>query len=156
MLAAVGDEAEARVALAALAPHGFGALDFDETWLGSIAFLAEAAYALGDAEHAQTLYERLLPYEDRLAVSTPEVAMASVPRYLGLLAAVSGREELAAEHFEAAVAVDTRIGARAFAALTLVDYAALAGDRDMAARAADACAELGMDVAAERAAAVSR
>ncbi|MET0513128.1 MAG: AAA family ATPase [Thermoleophilaceae bacterium] len=156
VLAAVGDEAEARVALAALAPHGFGALDFDETWLGSIAFLAEAAYALGDAEHAQTLYERLLPYEDSLAVSTPEVAMASVPRYLGLLAAVSGREELAAEHFEAAVAVDTRIGARAFAALTLVDYAALAGDRDMAARAADACAELGMDVAAERAAAVSR
>ena len=59
VLAAVGDEAEARVALAALAPHGFGALDFDETWLGSIAFLAEAAYALGDAEHAQTLYERL-------------------------------------------------------------------------------------------------
>ena len=82
--------------------------------------------------------------------------MASVPRYLGLLAAVSGREELAAEHFDAAVAVDARIGARAFAALTLVDHAALTGDRGLARRAADACAELGMDLVAERAAALLR
>ena len=87
VLAALGREDEARAGLAALAPEGFGVLDFDETWLGAVAFLAEAAHALGDVEHAETLYGRLAPYADRVAVSTPEFALAGVPRYLGLLAA---------------------------------------------------------------------
>ena len=101
VLAARGDEAEARAGLDALAPDDFGALDFDETWLGALAFLAEAAHALGECEHAGSLYELLAPYADRIAVSTPEVSLGGVPRYLGLLAAAAGRPALAAEQFEA-------------------------------------------------------
>ena len=149
-----GDKAGQHPELTSLAPDGFGALDFDETWLGSVAFLAEAAYALGEAEHAKALYERLRPYADRVAVCTPEVGLASVPRYLGPLAAASGRPALAAEHFEAAVDRDTRLGARAFAALTLADHAALTDDPALAARAVDACTAVGMHSVAERAAAV--
>ena len=154
VLAAGGDEAEARAGLDALAPDDFGALDFDETWLGALAFLAEAAHALGECEHAGSLYELLAPYADRIAVSTPEVSLGGVPRYLGLLAAAAGRPALAAEHFEAAVEFDTGHRAPGFAALTLADHAALTGDPAIAARAAEACAELGMDVVAARAAAL--
>lgn len=154
VLAALGREDEARAALTDLAPDGFGALHFDETWLASVAFLAEASCALGHTEHAETLYECLAPYADRVAVSTPEVSLGGVPRYLGLLAAASGRAELAAEHFEAAVSFDTLVGAPAFAALTLVDHAVLTNDPALASRAVDGCAALGMDVVGERAAAV--
>ena len=154
VLAQVGRAGEARTALGALAPNGFDALDFDETWLAAVAFLAEAVHALGEAEHAETLYERLEPYADRVAVSTPEVSLGGVPRYLGLLAAASGRVELAREHFEWAVEFDTRLDAPAFAALTLVDHAALTGDRALASRAEEACTALGMEAVAERAAAI--
>ena len=152
VLAAAGDEAAARAGLAALAPNDFGALDFDETWLGAVAFLAEAAHALGECEHATALYELLTPYADRIAVSTPEVSLGGVPRYLGLLAAAAGRHAVAAEHFEAAVEFDVAHRAPGFAALTLADHAALTGDPAIAARAVEACAELGMDGVAARAA----
>ena len=33
-----------------VAPDGFAVLDFDETWLASVAFLAEAVHAVGDPE----------------------------------------------------------------------------------------------------------
>jgi tetratricopeptide (TPR) repeat protein len=152
VLAALGHEDEARAGLAALAPDGFGALDFDETWLAAVAFLAEAAHAVGEAAHAATLYERLAPYADRVATSTPEISLGAVPRYLGLLAATCGREDDAAAHFERAVDDNTRMGARGYVALSLLDHAELTGDRELAARAAEACTELGMDALAERAA----
>jgi hypothetical protein len=57
-------------------------------------------------------------------------------------------------HFEHAVAYNSRIGARPYAALALHDHAALLGDRNLAAQAVDAYAALGMDVVAGRAAAL--
>jgi class 3 adenylate cyclase/DNA-binding SARP family transcriptional activator len=155
VLAEVGNHDEARDELAALAKNDFGSLDFDETWLAATAFLAEAAHALGEVHHAGTLYELLSPYPDRLAITTPEVSLGSVPRYLALLAASSGRAELAVEHFEEAFAFETRVGAPAWAALTLADHAVLTGDSELAARAVDAAAELGLDVIARRVAAVT-
>ena len=95
---ALGHEDEARAALAALAADGFAALKFDETWLAAVAFLAEAAYALGEAAHAKTLYDLLAPYAGRVAVATSEVSLGAVPRYLGLLAAASGRRDVAVAH----------------------------------------------------------
>jgi hypothetical protein len=150
----VGDHREARDGLAALAPNDFGSLDFDETWLAATAFLAEAAHALGEAEHAGKLYELLSPYADRLAITTPEVSLGSVPRYLALLAATSGRAALAVERFEEAYEFETRVGAPAWAALTLADHAVLTGAPELAARAVDAGTELGLDVIGQRVAAV--
>ena len=154
VLAALGRSGEARAGLAALAPDAFAALKFDETWLAAVAFLAEAAHDLGEAAHAATLYERLEPYAHLVAASTPEVSLGAVARYLGLLAATCGRKEAAVGHFEHAVAYNSRIGARPYAALALHDHAALVGDRNLAAQAVDAYAALGMDVLAGRAAAL--
>jgi tetratricopeptide (TPR) repeat protein len=155
VLAEVGHHRDARDALAALAANDFGSLDFDETWLAAIAFLAEAAHVLGEAEHARKLYDLLSPYADRLAVTTPEVSLGSVLRYLALLAATSGRAALAVEHFEQAFEFETRVGAPAWAALTLADHAVLTGDSQLASRAMDAGTELGLDVIAQRVAAVA-
>jgi class 3 adenylate cyclase/DNA-binding SARP family transcriptional activator len=151
VLAALGRSGEARTGLAALAPDGFAALNFDETWLAAIAFLAEAAHYVGDAEHAATLYERLAPYADRVAACTPEITLGAVPRYLGLLAATCERSAAATAHFEDAVAYNTRIGARPFAALALQELATLRGDAKLAAKAAEACAAVGIDAVADRA-----
>jgi hypothetical protein len=148
VLAALGRSREASAGLAALAPDSFAALDFDETWLAAVAFLAEAAHDLRDAEHAATLYERLAPYADRVAACTPEITLGAVARYLGLLAATCGRSAVA--HLEDAVAYNTRIGARPFAALALHDLATLRGDPKLAAKAVEACAAVGMDAVAER------
>ena len=49
--------------------------------------LAEAARWLGDPDELRAVYRRLLPYDDRVAVSYPEVSTGAVARYLGLLAA---------------------------------------------------------------------
>jgi class 3 adenylate cyclase len=151
VLSELGRADEARAGLRALGPDGFGALDFDETWLAAVAFLAETAHALAEADHAATLYERLAPYADRVAVSTPEIAVGSVSRYLGLLASASGRTDAARAHFEDAVAYDERTGARPFVALALENHAVLAGDRDLLALAIEAYAAQGMDVLAARA-----
>jgi class 3 adenylate cyclase/DNA-binding SARP family transcriptional activator len=152
VLAALGEEGEARSGLAAVAADRFAALKFDETWLAAVAFLAEAAHALGEAAHAEVLYERLVPYSDRVAVSTPEVSLGAVSRYLGLLAAACGRTDDAAAHLTAAVVDNTRIGARPYAALSLHDHAALTGDRELAAQAVEAYRALGLAIRAERAA----
>ncbi|HEY2637938.1 MAG TPA: hypothetical protein VGI54_11145, partial [Solirubrobacteraceae bacterium] len=154
VLAAAGRRDQARRLVGELVADDLAALKFDETWLGAVAFLAEAAHALGDAAAAARIFPRLAPYADRVAMSTPEVALAGVPRYLGLLAAAQGRAEEAAVHFTAAVAFDTRVGARAFAALTLVDHAELTGDASLAGQARTACTALDMHAAAERSAAL--
>ena len=155
VLAALGREDEARAGLAALAPEGFGGLDFDETWLGAMAFLAEAVHVLGAAEQAETLYDLLAPYADRVAVSTPEVALATVPRYLGLLAAVfrAGRAGRGALRGRGASRHASRAPARSPPSRSS-DHAALTGDPALASRAVDECGVLGMEVIAGRAAAV--
>ena len=75
-------------------------------------FLAEATALLGDAERAAVLYERLLPYADRVAVTYSEISLGSVARYLGLLAAAIGRPSEAEQHLDAAEKANRRIGAR--------------------------------------------
>jgi hypothetical protein len=155
VLAEVGETGAAGDGLATLAPDAFGALHFDETWLAGIAFLAEAAHRVGDAGSAAILYERLLPYADRVATSAPEVSLGSVERYLGLLAATCANE-LADRHLETAVAVNERLDAWPWAALARHELALLRGDRELAAGAAAAFARLGMDALAERARAGAR
>jgi hypothetical protein len=77
-----------------------------------------------------------------------------VARYLGLAATTAGRLDEAAEHFEAALAMNERMGARPWLALTQRDYARMLrhryarGDRERAHGLAEAalatCRELGM------------
>jgi DNA-binding SARP family transcriptional activator len=124
-LAVIGEHAAARQALAALAADGFGWLPLDENWLVSVGLLAETTAILDDRAGAEALYPQLLPYAGRVAGSYSEISTGSAARYLGILAATTGRWEDAEAHFETALEANERIGARPWLALTRRDYAAM-------------------------------
>jgi tetratricopeptide (TPR) repeat protein len=84
---------------------------FDEEWLVSITLLAEAVTTVGDTDRAAELYALLEPYDDRVAVSCPEISTGPVARPLALLALAAGRWDEAEHHFQAALEIDERIGA---------------------------------------------
>ena len=156
MSAERGDTPGAREALLALTADDFASLPMDEEWLVGIGLLAEAVRILRDAEVAADIYERLVPYGDRVALSYPEISTGSVSRNLGLLAEAMERWEDAERHFEAALEMNDRIGARPWLAHTQEDYGRMllarggAGDRERAhalIEAADlAYGKLGMPV----------
>jgi DNA-binding SARP family transcriptional activator len=128
--AALGLEAEAKQRFDALATHDFADLPFDQNvWLVGMGLLAETAAALNDDDRASVLYRRLLPYADRVAVMYPELGIGSVSRYVGILAATTARWDDAERHFEAALEMNERIGARPWLAHTQVDYALMLSAR---------------------------
>ena len=127
---------EAKRAFHELAENDFSAVPFDQEWLYAMSLLAEACTLLGDAEAAPVLYRLLLPYAALNAVDVTEGFAGSVSRYLGLLAAAVSRWDDAAHHFEEALAMNERMGARPWLAHTQLDFARMllardgAGDRE--------------------------
>jgi DNA-binding CsgD family transcriptional regulator len=119
----LGREKEARREFERLAANDFADLDEDWVWLSSVALLAEVCAFLGDVRRAARLYELMLPYAER------NVAGASCPgvvaHHLGLLAATMGRREEAQAHYEAALQLNARMGARPALAHTQHAYAAM-------------------------------
>jgi tetratricopeptide (TPR) repeat protein len=152
---------DAEAQFSALARDGFSALRVDETWLAATSLLAEAAVALRNGEAAAEIHALLLPYEDRVAVSTPEVSTGAVARYLGVLASTLERWDDAERHFLNALEVNERVNARPWLALTQEDYSRMLvarGEHDDAEKAQDLLdqalatyRELGMKGALERA-----
>ena len=135
----------------------------DEEWLVSVCLLAETCAMLDDAETAGPLYELLLPYGLQNAVALPELALDSVSRPLGTLANLQGRFDEAEEHFQQALQMNDRMGARPFVARTYEDHARTLlrrnahGDlmhaEELLARARAIYRELGMQEAAKNTAA---
>jgi tetratricopeptide (TPR) repeat protein len=120
-------------------------------------FLAEIAARAGNRDAAAAFYDHLLPWESRIA--TPYTPEGSYAHYLGLLATCLGRRADAARHFEAAIAIHERIGARPWVAHSQMAYADLlesGGERDrrlaeeLRARARTIAEELGMTGMLER------
>ena len=136
MAAELGDTAAAREGIDALAPDDFASLPIDEDWLAGMTLLAETVLATGASEYAPTLHRLLLPYEDHVAVAYGQFSTGSVARYLGLLATATDRWEDARAHFETALEVNGRIGARPWLAHSQRDYAEM-----LRARAAPGDAE---------------
>ncbi|MDP9283674.1 MAG: AAA family ATPase, partial [Actinomycetota bacterium] len=99
MLAELGSTVEARAEFEVLAADRFTGLPFDEEWTVSLCFLAEAAARLDERDAAAVLYELLLPYADRVAISYPEISVGPVSRFLGILASASARLDDAERHF---------------------------------------------------------
>jgi DNA-binding SARP family transcriptional activator len=158
LAAELGQETEAAALLEALAADDFGALPFDEEWLVSMCLLAEVAASFSDDLRASTMHGRLLPYADRVAVSYPEISTGSVSRYLGLLASTLSRWDDATGHFEDALTMNERIGARPWLAHTQEDYGRMLLERGETERASELIAsavatyrELGMETYAARA-----
>jgi hypothetical protein len=144
-----GEEDEARRQFEALAAADFRDLPRDEHWLVATSQLAEVACALRDRRRVAALYELLAPFATRNVVHDLLRAYAgSASHYLGLLAAELGRDRDAAAHFEDALAMNVRMGARPYVARTLYAYArTLLGhgreaSRRKAMRVLDECAAI--------------
>jgi tetratricopeptide (TPR) repeat protein len=108
---------------------GLAAMDFvdiprDEPWINSISGLAEVCALLGDTKRAETLYAMLLPFAERNCVHDLLRAYSgSASHYLALLAACRGDLAAAVAHFESALAMNMRLGARPYVGRTLYEYA---------------------------------
>ena len=121
--ARLGRLPEAKDALDDLAGDDFSVLPFDQEWLFGMSLLAETASLLGDTDAAAVLHGLLLPWAALNVVDQSEGIRGSVSRYLGLLATTLGRFEEAHSHFEDALAMNERMGARPWLAQTQEGYA---------------------------------
>jgi tetratricopeptide (TPR) repeat protein len=116
--AELGCEREARDELDRLTAEQFADLQAGTEWFLAASVLAWVCAALDDAERAKPLYEALLPYGDYSVYAHPEAALGSASRPLGVLAATMSRWEEAERHFERALEMNARMGARPWVAHT--------------------------------------
>src|SRR5262245_6067516 len=129
---------EARKALECLAAD-LAAVPRNFFWLNTMSWLAQVVSFVGDVRRAATLYDLLVPYVDRCAVSGALYCRGAVARSLGVLATLLGRYDDAERHFEKALEMNARIRARIWVAHTQHDYARMLiardgpGDRERAA-----------------------
>jgi tetratricopeptide (TPR) repeat protein len=119
--AELSDERMARAEVERHARSGFGDLARDGLWILHLCALAEACVLIGDRQRAAQLYDLLLPYGERNAVSLSTVPFGPVALRLGMLAALLERWEEAERHFEAAMECCSRLGARAVTARVLYE-----------------------------------
>ncbi len=126
LYAEIGREAEARVEFEQLAAHDFADVARDVNWVNFLEMTAQVCVFLGDAARAATLYDLLLPYAEHTAVvGFGDACHGAVARSLGLLATTLSRWDAAARHFEDALAINARMGARPYLARTQHQYAEL-------------------------------
>jgi tetratricopeptide (TPR) repeat protein len=162
----LGREAACRKVFERLATGEFAELPRDEEWLFGMALLAPVCEFLADPPRAEVLYALLRPYADRSALSVPDLSTGSVSRSLGVLAATIGREEQAATHFQAALEMNERMGARPWLARTQHAYAVMLATRagrggrqrarELFGLSIENYQQIGMEAWAERAAADER
>lgn len=162
LLVAAGRLDEARRELARIARHAFADIPRDRGWLPSLAFASEVAHATGDAANADRLHALLSPYERLCVVAGSLLFYGSVSHHLGLLAATRRRDAEALSHFERALDVHERLGARAWSARTQIAMAELLaqgradGDAERAADLATAALAAARALGLERIAASAR
>ncbi|MEY2422074.1 MAG: hypothetical protein QOI95_2141 [Acidimicrobiaceae bacterium] len=129
----------------------------------NLALATEACAYLQDAARAGWLYSELLPYAGlNIMVGVGWATIGAASRYLALLAATMEQWDDAEAHFEAALEMNGRMGARPWLARTAYDYARMLkasgrnGHRvDPMLRQASALADdIGMPVLAQRVAAL--
>jgi DNA-binding CsgD family transcriptional regulator len=122
VLAELGMEDEAREELEHVRREGFEGLRAS-LWLASLTYLADACAAVGDTELAALVYPELAPLRGGNVVIGHGVALyGAADRYLGMLAATLGDVDLAAAHFEQALAFNRAMGATTWVAHTLYAY----------------------------------
>ncbi len=158
--AEMGRLVDARDGFEAFAVDDFRAVPRDAFWIVCTVALAEVCCLLGDAARAAVLYEALNPYTPRAVMIAAGVACwGALDRFVGALAVTAGNWEAAQRHLEAALRMNTRIGARPWLGWTHYDLARLQLGRAQRGearahldRARDIAATLGMARLAARAA----
>ncbi|HEX6208193.1 MAG TPA: AAA family ATPase, partial [Actinomycetota bacterium] len=145
---------EARALFEQLAVDDFARFPKDNEWLFAFTLLAEATHVLEDRDRAQSLYEQLRPYAERIAWLASDASAGPVGRPLGLLAALLGRRDEASGYFEDAIERAERMESRPWAAHARYAYAEMlaAGERpegsdravDLLAATLETCEDTGM------------
>jgi DNA-binding CsgD family transcriptional regulator len=122
LLAELGLHDEARRELARIAGTGLDPFRAS-LWLASLTYLTDAAAALGDAEMAALLHPELAPLSGgNVMIGHVVACYGAVDRLLGMLEATLGEWERAEAHFEAALALNRRMGALTWVAHTSYEY----------------------------------
>jgi tetratricopeptide (TPR) repeat protein len=116
---------EAREVFEHLAADGFRQLSLDEDWLVNLCLLSQVCAYLDDRERAQELYSLLAPFAHLNAVAAGELCLGSVAQHVGRLATQLDLHDDAEAHFETALEMNSRMGARPWFAHTQTDYAHL-------------------------------
>jgi DNA-binding SARP family transcriptional activator/tetratricopeptide (TPR) repeat protein len=160
----LGREGEAQRVLDELATDDFAAFPRDSEWLFCLCILAEVAALLADRDRAATLYRLLDPFGQLSALASGEVSLGPVARYLGILAATIELWQDSERHFEQALVLTSRMGARPWLAHTQEDFGRMLlargepGDldkaRDLVEQALATYRDLGMEPRAARASAL--
>ncbi|HET6966482.1 MAG TPA: AAA family ATPase, partial [Acidimicrobiales bacterium] len=123
----LGLEAGIRRALRHLMGRELGSRSNEAQWPMELAFMTEAALAIGDAQAARTLRPLLAEYAGMNLVSGTMIALfGSCDRYLGRVAALLGEQSEAESCFETALEMDRRMGSVVHTGETLAHYAAFA------------------------------
>lgn len=139
LLCELGMRDEARAELRSLGEDGLDEIGIDALGVAALAYLTDASVSLVDPKTAALLYRKLTPLAGRpLLVGHLVACFGSTDRYLGKLAAAFDDRALAARHYEAALALDRRMGAPLWLAHTRYEYALLlrrSADPDERARA---------------------
>jgi tetratricopeptide (TPR) repeat protein len=121
---------EARQQFDLLAAQAFD-LPLDTGWVGSMFLLAEACGALRDPRAARLMYPKIEPLAEQVGVLGIFLRCdGSLAHAAGVLAACMQHWEDAERHFEHAVAMNDRLGARPAAVRTRRAYAAMLLDRN--------------------------
>ena len=130
LAARAGDNELAQRELDRFAADDFSVLPKDVNWFAAMSLMGEAIAMIGATEHAERVYELLLPYQGLTIVLARAVACnGPVDRVLGLLAHEMGRPDDAERHLGDAVEIATRMGDRPGMALSGLALAELLLER---------------------------
>jgi len=167
VLAELGRQAEAQAQLVALVDASPMVLPWDVNRAAyltrpvGLGMVAHVCACLENAELAVPIYSALEPYRGCPLVADAALWFGTADHYLGMLAATMWRLGDAAGHFEAALDLEERLGARPSAALTRYEWGRMLlarGDRadrdrarEMVGAALATAREIGMDGLASRA-----
>jgi len=125
-----GRSEEAKGEFEHIAARGFD-VPLDWNWSGWMFLLGEACAALRDARAAELLYARMRPLAEQVGVvGSPHWIVGSLGHSAGVLATCLQRWNDAERHFEHAVAMNERLGARTAAASTRCAWASMLLDRN--------------------------
>jgi tetratricopeptide (TPR) repeat protein len=137
MYAELGLMDKARTVFEELAVNEFMDIQQDALWAASITFLMEVCATLGDRDRAEVLYRLLSPYATYAVVAGEWASFGAGSRFLGQLAATMGRWHQAESHFDQALAMNARMGAKPWLAHTQYQYAHMLLKRSAGAAAGD-------------------
>ena len=129
-VAEVGDEAGAEAELERHGGSAFRDLPRDGLWILHLSALAQACALVRDRRRAGELYELLLPYSERNAISLSTMPFGPVALRLGMLAALLERWDEAEAHFQLAAERCQSFGSRAVSAMVDIEHAKMAFARN--------------------------